>query len=88
MNVVFLAPSYPPEMQQYTRGLAEVGVNVLGVGDSPRGALPASLKPYLAESHKLLSEFTWEAIHNKREFNSFADGLIREYYEAHVRHTL
>ncbi len=49
MNVVFLAPSYPPEMQQYTRGLAEVGVNVLGVGDSPRRALPPSLKPYLAD---------------------------------------
>jgi len=25
MRVVFLAPSYPPEMIQYTRGLAEVG---------------------------------------------------------------
>jgi biotin carboxylase len=49
MNVVFLAPSYPPEMQQYTRGLAEVGVNVFGVGDSPRRALPPSLKPYLAD---------------------------------------
>ena len=49
MNVVFLAPSYPPEMQQYTRGLAEVGANVLGVGDSPRGALPLSLKPHLAD---------------------------------------
>ncbi len=49
MNVVFLAPQYPPEMQQYTRGLAEVGANVLGVGDAPRGALPSSLKPYLAD---------------------------------------
>jgi biotin carboxylase len=49
MNVVFLAPSYPPEMQQYTRGLAEVGANVFGVGDSPRAALPASLKPHLAD---------------------------------------
>ncbi len=47
MNVVFLAPSYPPEMQQYTRGLAEVGANVFGVGDSPKGALPSTLKPYL-----------------------------------------
>ncbi|MEN9797562.1 MAG: hypothetical protein RL653_1258, partial [Pseudomonadota bacterium] len=28
MNVVFLAPTYPAEMQQYTRGLAEVGANV------------------------------------------------------------
>lgn len=49
MNVVFLAPSYPPEMQQYTRGLAEVGANVYGVGDSPRQGLPASLKPYLKD---------------------------------------
>lgn len=47
MNVVFLAPSYPPEMQQYTRGLAEVGANVFGVGDASRRALPATLKPYL-----------------------------------------
>ena len=44
----FLAPSYPPEMQQYTRGLAEVGANVLKGGDSPRRGLPPTLKPYLA----------------------------------------
>jgi biotin carboxylase len=35
-------------MQQYTRGLAEVGANVFGVGDTARRALPASLKPHLA----------------------------------------
>ncbi len=49
MNVVFLSPSYPPEMHQYTRGLAEVGANVFGVGDAPRAGLPQSLKPYLAD---------------------------------------
>ncbi len=49
MNVVFLAPTYPPEMQQYTRGLAEVGANVFGVGDTPTSALPHSLKPHLAD---------------------------------------
>jgi biotin carboxylase len=49
MKVVFLAPAYPPEMQQYTRGLAEVGAEVYGVGDSPREALPASLKQHLAD---------------------------------------
>ena len=47
MKAVFLAPSYPPEMQQYTRGLAEVGVDVYGVGDTPVQALPASLKQHL-----------------------------------------
>jgi len=49
MRAVFLAPSYPPEMQQYTRGLAEVGVDVYGVGDTPVGALPGSLKAHLAD---------------------------------------
>src|SRR4051794_4116865 len=47
MKVVFLAPSYPPEMQQYTRGLAEVGASVYGVGDQPVGSLPPSLKRHL-----------------------------------------
>lgn len=47
MDVVFLAPAYPPEMQEYTRGLAEVGARVYGVGDQPRGALPQRLKPFL-----------------------------------------
>ena len=49
MKVVFLAPSYPPEMQQYTRGLAEVGATVYGVGDQPARALPAQLKQYLSD---------------------------------------
>lgn len=47
MKVVFLAPSYPPEMQQYTRGLAEVGAEVYGVGDQPAAALPSTLKRHL-----------------------------------------
>ena len=40
MNVVFLSPGYPPEMAHYTRGLAEVGARVFGVGDSHPSALP------------------------------------------------
>jgi biotin carboxylase len=47
MKAVFLAPSYPPEMQQYTRGLAEVGAEVYGVGDTPVQALPGALKHHL-----------------------------------------
>jgi biotin carboxylase len=49
MRVVFFSPSYPPEMQQYTRGLAEVGAAVFGVGDTPREMLPKSVRPYLAD---------------------------------------
>jgi len=49
MRVVFLAPSYPPEMIEYTRGLAEVGAEVYGVGDAPREALPRKVRPYLTD---------------------------------------
>lgn len=49
MNVVFLSPAYPPEMQQFTRGLHEVGVSVFGVGDTPRGALPPALRARLTD---------------------------------------
>ncbi len=48
MRVVFLSAAYPPEMQQYTRGLAEVGAEVYGVGDQNVAALPASMKKHLA----------------------------------------
>ncbi|MCA9587001.1 MAG: carboxylate--amine ligase, partial [Myxococcales bacterium] len=49
MRVVFLSPTYPPEMIEYTRGLAEVGAKVYGVGDTPRGALPARVREYLTD---------------------------------------
>lgn len=49
MNVVFLACGYPPEMQQYTRGLAEVGASVYGVGDAPLAQLAPSFRRYLKD---------------------------------------
>jgi biotin carboxylase len=48
MRVVFLAPSYPPEMIQYTRGLAELGHEVYGVGDASKDALPDLVKRSLS----------------------------------------
>lgn len=48
MNVIFLSPSYPPEMNEYVRGLAEVGATVIGVGDGPAGMLPPKTKRYLS----------------------------------------
>ncbi|MEO8706017.1 MAG: ATP-grasp domain-containing protein [Kofleriaceae bacterium] len=56
MRVVFLSPRYPPEMRQFTRGLAEVGAEVLGVGDgSPEPDLRRYLSDYL-EVPSLLDE--------------------------------
>jgi biotin carboxylase len=47
MRVVFLAPTFPPEMIQYTRGLVEVGAEVYGVADTPKEALSPELRRYL-----------------------------------------
>ena len=49
MNVVFLSPNYPPEMHEYTRGLAEVGARVYGVGDSPAGGLAPKVRAALTD---------------------------------------
>jgi hypothetical protein len=46
VRVVFLSPRYPNEMRQFTRGLAEVGVEVLGVGD---GHPDPELRRYLSD---------------------------------------
>ena len=47
VRILFLSPGYPPEMQQFTRALAKVGASVLGVGDTPAHALPASVRAAL-----------------------------------------
>ncbi|MBZ0269750.1 ATP-grasp domain-containing protein [bacterium] len=40
MNVVMLSPGFPVEQPHFTRGLAEVGAHVIGIGDQPQSALP------------------------------------------------
>ena len=47
MNVVFLSPGFPAEMPLFTRGLAQVGARVLGVGDQPLQALPEECQKHL-----------------------------------------
>src|SRR4029079_17354002 len=47
VRVVFLSPSYPPEMQQFTRGLAALRASVLGVGDTPAQMLPPDVRSAL-----------------------------------------
>ncbi len=47
MKVLFLSPHYPAEMLDFSRGLAEVGAEVYGVGDAPASQLPARVRPHL-----------------------------------------
>lgn len=57
MNVVMLSPGYPAEMPEFTRGLAEVGATVIGVGDQPASALPDKARRALAAYVQVRSLF-------------------------------
>lgn len=57
MNVLMLSPGYPAEMPEFARGLAEVGANVIGVGDQPAGALPETARRALAAYVQVSSLF-------------------------------
>ncbi len=48
MNILMISPGYPTEMNEFTRGLAEVGAKVIGVGDQPEVALPDEVRRYLS----------------------------------------
>ncbi len=49
MDVLFLGPGYPGEMPLFTRGLADVGARVIGVGDQHVDALPPVARRALAD---------------------------------------
>ncbi len=44
MKVLWISPHYPPEMLEFTRGLAEVGATIIGVSDQPQAQLPQAVK--------------------------------------------
>jgi hypothetical protein len=48
MSVLFFSPGFPQEMPYFVRGLAEVGVRVIGLGDQPAGALPGLAQRHLS----------------------------------------
>jgi hypothetical protein len=49
VNVVILSPGYPADMPEFTRGLAQAGARVLGVGDQPVHALPPLVREALTD---------------------------------------
>jgi len=49
MNVLLISPGYPADMPEFTRGLAECGARVYGVGDQHVGSLPDLVRRSLSE---------------------------------------
>ncbi len=48
MNVLIISPGYPADMPEFTRGLAESGATVFGVGDQGTGNLPELVRRCLS----------------------------------------
>jgi biotin carboxylase len=49
LNVLILSPGYPADMPEFTRGLAESGARVIGVGDQSPAALPDLVRRSLSD---------------------------------------
>ena len=62
MNIVILSPGYPADMPEFTRGLAQAGAHVLGVGDQPVSALSGLVKSALADYLHVRSLWDEEAV--------------------------
>lgn len=48
MNVLMLSPGFPFEIGHFTRALARTGATVIGIGDQPVSAMPATAREHLA----------------------------------------
>ncbi|MBT8486093.1 MAG: ATP-grasp domain-containing protein [Phycisphaerales bacterium] len=49
MNLLLISPGFPSEMPLFTRGLAQAGARVIGLGDQPPAALPERTRAHLAD---------------------------------------
>lgn len=60
-TVLFVNPAFPAEMPFFTMGLAEVGVRVVGVGETPKELLPDRCKRALSNYIRVRSLFDEDA---------------------------
>ncbi len=62
MNVLMISPGFPAEMPLFTRGLAEVGANVLGLGDQPVAAMDEDVRRALGDYLQVRELWKEEAV--------------------------
>ncbi|MFB9235488.1 acetyl-CoA carboxylase biotin carboxylase subunit family protein [Plantactinospora siamensis] len=53
MRVIFIEPSFPSNQRQFVRGLAQVGAEVIGIGESPAEFLDEELRGWLVHYHQV-----------------------------------
>ncbi len=62
LNVLMFSPGFPAEMPHFTRGLAQVGATVLGLGDHPPGVLPQTARQALDDYLQVSNLFDEQAV--------------------------
>jgi carbamoylphosphate synthase large subunit len=55
MRVIFVEPSFPSNQRQFVRALAEIGAEVIGIGESPEDVLDDQLKSWMSHYHQVRS---------------------------------
>ncbi|MDJ0916951.1 MAG: ATP-grasp domain-containing protein [Woeseiaceae bacterium] len=73
MNVIILSPGYPADMPEFTRGLAESGATVIGVGDQSTAALPELVRRNLSRYVEVRS--LWDSAVVKAELQKALHGI-------------
>lgn len=63
MNVIYLSPHFPPNFIEFVVGLANKGINVLGIGEDNYDNLPEHLKENLADYYKVDSMEDYEQVY-------------------------
>src|SRR5881398_2765565 len=53
MRVIFVEPSFPKNQRQFVRALAEVGAEVIGIGESAQEHLDDELKSWMVHYHQV-----------------------------------
>jgi len=69
VNFVYLSPQFPPNYQDFVRALHEIGVRVLGVGETPYADLGTPLQGWLHEYYKVDSLADYDQVY--RAFGHF-----------------
>ncbi len=62
MNVLIISPGYPADMPEFTRGLAQSGATVFGVGDQSVDRLPEQVRHSLSRYVQVRSLWDAEAV--------------------------
>ncbi len=62
VNVLMLSPGFPDDMPLFTRGLAEVGARVFGLGDQPAPGLKPEVRECLADYLQVKSLWDEQAV--------------------------